>query len=62
MQERLVLTVPEAADLLGISKNLMYELTRREDFPILRVNTRKLIPKNAFYKWLDKQAERGDTD
>ena len=59
--ERLVLTIPEAAELLGISKNLMYQLARREDFPIFLVGTRKLIPKQAFYKWVEKQGG-GDTD
>lgn len=59
--EKLTLTIPEAAKMLGISKNLMYPLTRREDFPILQIGARKLIPTKAFYKWLENQTG-GDND
>lgn len=55
--DKLTLTVPEAAQMLGISKNLMYQLTRREDFPLLKIGARKLVPTKAFLKWLDKQTE-----
>ena len=58
--ERLVLTIPEAAKLLGISKGLMYQLTRREDFPIFPVGSRRLIPKRAFYQWVERQAGAAD--
>ena len=58
--ERLVLTIPEAAKLLGISKGLMYQLTRREVFPIFPVGARKLIPKRAFYQWVEKQGGVAD--
>ena len=46
--------------LLGISKGLMYQLTRREDFPIFPVGARKLIPKRAFYQWVEKQGGVAD--
>lgn len=42
------LTVPEAAQLLGISRNLAYEIAARDGelagIPILRVGRRLLIP------------------
>lgn len=58
MEGRLVFTIPEAAELHGNLKNLMYQLVRREDFPVFLVGARKLIPKQAFYKWVEKQGER----
>ena len=61
MEEKLVLTIPEAAKMLGISKNLMYLRTRREDVPLLQIGARKLIPTKAFYKWLEDQTG-GDND
>lgn len=62
MEEKLVFTIPEAAKMLGISKNLMYPLTRRKNFPILQIGARKLIPKTAFYKWLETQTDAGENN
>ena len=41
--ERLVLSVPEAARLLGISRRLAYELAARDELPVLRLGGRVLI-------------------
>ena len=35
--ERLVLSVAEAARLLGISRRLAYELAARDELPVLRL-------------------------
>jgi excisionase family DNA binding protein len=53
--ERLTMTIPEAAHVLGISKNLMYPLTRCKDFPIIQVGTRRLVPIKAFERWVEQQ-------
>lgn len=47
MTDRLVLSVSEAADALGVSDDLMYELTERGEIPCLRFGRRKLIPRRA---------------
>lgn len=39
-----VLTVPEAADVLGISRSLAYELVARHEIPAVRLGRRILIP------------------
>ena len=42
--ERLTLTVREAADLLGISRNLAYTLARRGELPgALRLGEKRVI-------------------
>jgi excisionase family DNA binding protein len=41
---RLVVSVREAASLLGISKDLAYELVRREELPSLRLGRRVVVP------------------
>ncbi len=41
--ERLVISVPEAADMLGISRRLAYELAARDELPVLRLGGRVLI-------------------
>jgi excisionase family DNA binding protein len=43
-RERLTLTVEEAADVLGISRSLAYELVRRGDIPSLRLGRRIVVP------------------
>jgi excisionase family DNA binding protein len=45
--DRLVLSVPEAADLLGISRALGYELIARGELPSLRLGRRILVPRAA---------------
>lgn len=44
---RLVLSVPEAADLLGISRALGYELVARGELPSLRLGRRIVVPRAA---------------
>lgn len=42
---RLCYTVPEAAQLLGVSRNQGYELAKRGQIPILRFGSRIRVPK-----------------
>ena len=44
---RLTLTVTEAAELLGISRALAYELAARGELPVLRLGRRIVIPRKA---------------
>ena len=52
---RLAISVPEAAKSLGISRNYGYELVRRGELPAVRVGGRLLIPLLA----LEKRLEQG---
>jgi excisionase family DNA binding protein len=45
--DRHIVSVPEAAGLLGVSDDLVYELTERGDLPCIRLGRRKLIPRTA---------------
>jgi excisionase family DNA binding protein len=45
--ERLVYSVGEAADLLGISRAFAYELVCRGELPVIRLGRRRLVPKVA---------------
>ena len=51
--EKLTLTAREAAAMLGISINTMYELTHRDGFPAIRVGKRVLISRKRFIEWVD---------
>lgn len=52
--ERLCLTVPEAAAMLGISRNFAYELVRQKQLPVIKFGKRLLIPRAALEKMLEK--------
>ena len=44
---KLALSVEEAAELLGISRGLAYELVHRNELPALRLGRRLVIPAAA---------------
>ena len=47
MQTRLTYTVPEVAELLGISRSSAYECVRRGEIPALTLGRRVVIAKAA---------------
>ena len=51
--ERLVLSVAEAAEMLGISRTLAYELVAREELPALRLGGRIVILLRPLQRLLD---------
>lgn len=57
--KKLVLSVPEAAELLGISKSKMYEIVRIKGFPAVRVGKRILVNAKRLEAWLDEVTEKG---
>jgi len=56
-ENKLCYTVPEAAQMLGFSRNFGYELARTGQIPILRFGKRMLVPKAAFDKMLGVSPE-----
>ncbi len=54
-ENKLCYTVPEAAELLGFSRNFGYELAKTGQIPILRFGKRIVVPKAKFDKMLDEE-------
>ena len=52
----LMLSVPEVAAVLGISRAGAYELARSAGFPALKIGSRIVVPKEKFIGWIDRQA------
>lgn len=50
----LMLSVPEMAAALGISRAGAYELARSGGFPALRIGTRIVIPKDELREWIKR--------
>lgn len=51
--EKLTLTVSEAAGLLGLSRNTVYQGIWRNEIPYIKVGKRILIPREALRKMLE---------
>ena len=51
----LMLSVPEVAVVLGISRASTYELVKSEGFPSLKIGSRIVVPKEKFICWVDAQ-------
>ena len=49
-----MLSVPEMAAALGISRAGAYELVRTEGFPALKIGSRIVIPKDKLREWVDQ--------
>ena len=58
--EKLVYSVQEAAEVLGISKSYMYELARRGEVPALKLGKRLVVPKEKFVRWINEEKELGN--
>ena len=55
IDKRLCITVPEAAAMLGISRNFAYELVKQKKLPVVEFGKRKLIPRAALEKMLERE-------
>ena len=53
----LMLSVPEVAKVLGISRAGAYELVRATGFPHIRIGNRIVVPRDKFIQWIDAQTE-----
>jgi excisionase family DNA binding protein len=51
--DRLTLTVPEVAALLGVSRNAAYEAVAVGQIPSIRIGRRLLVPRVALERLLD---------
>ncbi len=57
----LLLTVPETARLLRISRNLAYELVARGELPSVRFGRVIRIPRRVLTDWVRESVGRRDT-
>lgn len=62
MSEKLTLSVEEAGEMLGISRQTAYELSRSVGFPKIRIGRRILVPLDQLKEWIAKQAQEGQSE
>lgn len=51
----LFLNAKTVARVLGISMAGSYELLHQEDFSVIRIGSRMVVPKEKFLVWIEKQ-------
>jgi excisionase family DNA binding protein len=59
LTERLALSVQEAGELLGISRDLAYDLVARRELPSVRLGRRLVVPRRALEEALDHLLDAG---
>ena len=50
----LMLSVPQLATALGISRTSAYALVKQDGFPSLSIGSRIVIPKDKLILWVDR--------
>ena len=55
----LMLSVPDVAKVLGISRAGAYELAHSKEFPSMNIGSRIIVPKDKFLLWIEKQCGEG---
>lgn len=62
MEEKISLSVTEAAQLLGVSRPTMYSIVKRDDFDAAyKVGSRTLILRRKLEAWAARQTEARNT-
>ncbi len=54
---RMLLTVQEAAEELGICSKVVYDLTHRADFPTVKIGRRTLVSREGLAEWVRSQQQ-----
>ena len=52
MEDKLTLSVEEAAKVLGIGRNLCYDRVKTGEIPVIKIGRRLLVPRAALEKLL----------
>ena len=55
----LFLNAELVAKVLGVSPSSGYELMHEADFPILKVGSRMVVPKEKFVEWVERNTSGG---
>ena len=55
----LFLNAETVAKVLGIAPSSSYELMHEVDFPVLKVGSRMVVPKEKFIQWVEDHTQGG---
>ena len=57
----LFLNAKMVAQVLGIAPSSAYELMHESNFPVLKVGSRIVVPKEKFIQWVEQNTGGGDS-
>ena len=57
----LLLNAATVAKVLGIAPSSSYELMHEADFPVLKVGSRIVVPKEEFIQWVERHTKGGES-
>jgi len=52
--ERLLLTIPEAAQMLGVGRTSVYALIRAQELPVVKIGAAARVPARAVREWAER--------
>ena len=55
----LFLNAETVAKVLGVSPSSGYELMHEPDFPMLKIGSRMVVPKEQFVEWVSRHTQGG---
>ena len=55
----LFLNAEMVAKVLGVSPSSGYELMHESDFPVLKIGSRLVVPKEKFVEWVSQHTQGG---
>ena len=55
----LFLNAATVAKVLGVSPSSGYELMHEPDFPVLKIGSRLVVPKEKFVEWVSRHTQGG---
>ena len=56
----LFLNAATVAKVLGVSPSSGYELMHESDFPVLKIGSRLVVPKEKFMEWVSQHIQGGE--
>jgi len=61
-QEKIIYSIKEISELLGISEATIRKLVKNEDFPSVKIGGRIFAEKDQFLEWIKNQNKKGAND
>jgi excisionase family DNA binding protein len=54
----LIALIPEAAQLIGVSRTTVYQLIAQKRLPVIRIGKSMRVPADALREWVRQQTRR----
>lgn len=59
--DKLAYSTTETAEVLGVSRPVVYQLMKQASFPSFKVGSRTLVSVEGLRAWVQAQVERGES-